>query len=90
MICSKYFSDDGRAEAVVSLTGTYAINVSGYVDGRLVASINTFDDIDAAEDFAEDFVRDNKKNNGQQNNQQLEVLYRIAEPNERDRQPCMG
>jgi hypothetical protein len=87
---STYFSDDGRARADVFANGIAGLRVQCELDGRVVAVINSFSTLDDAEDFAEDFVLNKKNNNGQQDNRQSSVLYRIAEPNERNGQPCMG
>jgi hypothetical protein len=89
---SKYFSDDGRAVATVELLKpTYTLRVTCTVNDVVVTVINTFTDAEDAENFAEDFVLNkNKKNKNDDIARQLAVLHSVAEPNERDSQPCMG
>ena len=89
MILSTYLSDDAHARAEVKLYGIN-LRVVCYLNDVVVAVINTFHNVDDAEDFAEDFVLNKEKEQEYEYNGQPSVLHRIAEPNERDSQPCMA
>jgi hypothetical protein len=87
---STYISDDGRAIAKVYANGITGLRVVCSLDEKPVAVVNTFATIDDAEDFAEDFVTNKNKKEADGNYRKPSVLHRIAEPNERDSQPCMA